>query len=158
MQAFLNRPLESTGRGGVEIDAAVNGWASCWVPAEPRASAKQQARVNEEVKRRMRVVGILPNDTAITRPVGAVLLEHGEHGQLEGRRMLFAEKRAAVMAPGDLHAQVRHDLSGSDLRNGSCVLSPGTRSSQGCRFPVLTTTRRLHPVHSRLPRECTPSP
>ena len=43
-------------------------------------------RVNEDIKRRTRVVGIFPNDTAITRLVGAVLLEQDENWQLEGRR------------------------------------------------------------------------
>jgi putative transposase len=43
-------------------------------------------RVNEESKPRTRVVGIIPNDAAITRLVGAVLLEKHEHRQLEERR------------------------------------------------------------------------
>jgi putative transposase len=56
--------------------------------------------VNEEIKRRTRVVGIFPNDPAITRLVGAVLLEQDEHWQLEGRRMFSAESIAAVVRLG----------------------------------------------------------
>ena len=53
-------------------------------------------RVNEEIKRRTRVVGIFPNDAAITRLVGAVLLEQDEHWQLEGRRMFSLDSMAAI--------------------------------------------------------------
>jgi putative transposase len=53
-------------------------------------------RVNEEPKRRTRVVGVFPNDVAITRLVGAVLLEQHEHWQLEGRRLFAAESMAAI--------------------------------------------------------------
>jgi putative transposase len=59
-------------------------------------------RVNEEIKRRTRVVGIFPNDPAITRLVGAVLLEQHEHWQLEGRRMFSAESMAAIPELGDI--------------------------------------------------------
>ena len=58
-------------------------------------------RVNEEIKRRTRVVGIFPNDDAITRLVGAVLLEQDEHWQLQGRRMFSLDSMAAIPAPAD---------------------------------------------------------
>jgi transposase-like protein len=64
-------------------------WRKIW-------STNLLERVNEEVKSRTRVVGIFPNDAAITRLVGAVLLEQDEHWQLEGRRMFTAESMAAI--------------------------------------------------------------
>ena len=51
---------------------------------------------NSLIKRRTRVVGIFPNDAAITRLVGAVLLEQDEHWQLEGRRMFSLDSMAAI--------------------------------------------------------------
>ncbi|CAK6699427.1 IS256 family transposase [Synechococcus sp. CBW1107] len=62
-------------------------------------------RLNEEIKRRTRVVGIFPNDASITRLVGAVLLEQDEHWQLEGRRMFSAESMAAIPSLEELPAQ-----------------------------------------------------
>ncbi len=64
-------------------------WRKIW-------STNSLERVNEEPKRRTRVVGIFPNDAAITRLVGAVLLELDENWQLEGRRMFTAESMAAI--------------------------------------------------------------
>ena len=61
-------------------------------------------RLNEEVKRRTRVVGIFPNDASITLLVGAMLLEQDEHWQLEGRRMLSADSMAAIPSLKDLPA------------------------------------------------------
>ena len=61
-------------------------------------------RVNEEIKRRTRVVGIFPNDAAITSLLGAVLLEQDEHWQLKRRRMFFAESMAAIPDLDDLPA------------------------------------------------------
>jgi len=64
-------------------------WRKIW-------STNLLERVNEEIKRRTRVVGIFPNDASITRLVGAVLLEQHEHWQLEGRRMFSAESMATI--------------------------------------------------------------
>jgi transposase-like protein len=72
-------------------------WRKIW-------STNLLERVNEEVKRRTRVVGIFPNDAAITRLVGAVLLEQDEHWQLEGRRMFSPESMAAIPSLDDLPA------------------------------------------------------
>lgn len=64
-------------------------WKKVW-------STNRLERFNEEIKRRTHVVGIFPNDAAITRLVGAVLLEQHEHWLLEGRRMFAAESMAAI--------------------------------------------------------------
>ena len=72
-------------------------WRKIW-------STNLLERVNEEIKRRTRVVGIFPNDAAITRLVGAVLLEQDEHWQMEGRRMFSAESMAAIPSLEDLPA------------------------------------------------------
>ena len=58
-------------------------------------------RVNEEIKRRTHVVDIFPDDAAITRLVGAVLLEQDEHWQLEGRRMFSLDSMAAIPPSAD---------------------------------------------------------
>jgi len=72
-------------------------WKKVW-------STNLLERLNEEVKRRARVVGIFPNDAAITRLVCALLLEQDEHWQLEGRRMFSADSMAAIPALEELPA------------------------------------------------------
>ena len=57
-------------------------------------------RLNKEIKRRADVVGIFPNEAAIIRLIGAVLLEQNDEGQVQHRYMQV-EVMAGLAAPAD---------------------------------------------------------
>ena len=73
-------------------------------PAQHRAklhSTNPLERLNKEVKRRADVVGIFPNEAAITRLIGAVLLEANDEWQLQHRYMQL-EAMGELAIPTDL--------------------------------------------------------
>jgi transposase-like protein len=53
-------------------------------------------RLNAEIKRRTEVVGIFPNEAAITRPVGAILLEENDEWAVQRARYMTLETIASV--------------------------------------------------------------
>ena len=53
-------------------------------------------RLNGEVKRRTNVVGIFPNEDAVTRLVGAILLEQNDKWAIQRARYLTLETIASL--------------------------------------------------------------
>jgi putative transposase len=65
-------------------------------------------RLNAEIRRRTNVVGIFPNDRAITRLVGAMLLEHSDEWTMQRRYMqLEGLQTLSDTAPDRLSAAQR---------------------------------------------------
>jgi putative transposase len=53
-------------------------------------------RLNGEVKRRTAVIGIFPNDDALTRLVGAILLEQNDEWAVQRVRYMILETMATL--------------------------------------------------------------
>ena len=66
-------------------------------------------RVNCEIKRRTEVVGIFPNEAAITRLVGAILLEQNDEWAVQRARYMTLE---SIAQTGDDAAVSLADMTG----------------------------------------------
>jgi putative transposase len=59
-------------------------------------------RINKEINRRSCVVGILPNNAAVIRLVGAIRLDmHDEWGAAKGRYLSEGSDVGGMAVPGD---------------------------------------------------------
>jgi putative transposase len=81
-------------------------WRKIW-------STNPLERLNKEIKRRTNVVGIFPNDAAITRLVGSQLLEQQEEWQLERRRFFSEATMAKIPEPEAMLEFSEHDPAGA---------------------------------------------
>ncbi len=77
-------------------------WRKIW-------STNPLERLNREVKRRTDVVGIFPNDTALLRLAGCVLIEAHDEWQVTDRRYLSEASMAQLTPPAPTALQPRHD-------------------------------------------------
>ena len=138
-------------------------------PKEHRAkihSTNPLERLNGEVKRRTEVVGIFPNEAAITRLVGAILLEQNDEWAVQRARYMTLETiaplreilphaarrgrmtKSGLTCHGDPRPDYAHHVRGHDRKPRSSTVAERLASAS------LLPPR----CHARYPRDPTPAP
>jgi len=107
-------------------------------------------RLNAEIKGRTDVVGMFPNEPAITRKAGALLLEQNDEWQLQ-RRYLPLEGLQALAdnQPARLSAVVSWARVQPNQKSRIRIPRPGTRSP--CIWPRLRCRRLVTALSTEMP-------
>ena len=108
-------------------------WVKIW-------STNPLERVNKEIKRRTNVVGIFPDDAAVLRLAGAVLIEAHDEWQVAERRYLSEGSMAKPAPTGDDDRQPQG----------------GEEGNHRARRQLTTSSEHVTEVHDNAPISTTP--
>ena len=110
-------------------DAEADVLAYMGFPAPHRAqlcSTNPLERVNKEIKRRSDVVGIFPNEAAVVRLIGALLLEQNDEWATTRRYMTLETLALSAILPSPACQHWRSDTTAQPVEKRSYTTSGGT--------------------------------